>query len=669
VQAALQAGEAHNISFRVYSQKVEGGSGSSSKLLSTLPARKEIRHIQVDMLTRYNDLGQPLHVRCYLVDISDRVKAENELRRRTQELSETNDRLRRINQDLERLKESYRDLYNKAPVMYFSVDASGKIVAFNETFLEMLGYKRDHLFKQPYASILTREGQMRFAQNQHVYQKVAEVEAQWIKSDGTVIDVWIRNAPIQDEAGQFVRSRSAGQDVTERNRLANELRQRGDELQHANDELRQINAALDDFTAVVSHDLKEPLRTLEAYSNFLAQEYPEKLGQEGGEYIDHLVNASRRLSNLIEDLLTLAQVGRITKAPQSFDLAETVAVVLKDLDDMIQRKNATVSVEGPLPVLVGDSPRVAQLISNLIANGLKYNTNAAPHIRIGQQAMPDTSIQPLQKPGPRLVTLYVADNGLGIDSEYHEQIFGIFRRGPNPDHFEGTGAGLAIARKIVEAHGGRIWVESRLGEGATFYFTLPVAVPTMDANKEGKRFGDPLLGTGNSRQRPETPIYIQQNLVPALRKTPPVGAADSPVAGPRILLVEDMPEIALITRKLTESAGHQIHWVASAEEAWESLRDEANLPDLVLLDIHLPGMSGIDFCRMLRGTPHLAHLTIAIFSQLEEPEAVLAGKNAGANYIMSKALLCQADHWRARLEEILSEDALTSQPAQAQSAV
>src|SRR5262249_55923622 len=154
------------------------------------------------------------------------------------------------------------------------------------------------------------------------FQHAGEVEAQWIKKDGTIIDMWIRNVPLLDDNGRFVRSRSAAQDVTERNRLANELRQRGDELEQANAELRQINKDLDEFTSIVSHDLKEPLRTLEAYSNFLAQDYSQQLGPDGFQYINHLVTASRRLGSLIDDLLTLSWAGRMARVPQVFDLTE-----------------------------------------------------------------------------------------------------------------------------------------------------------------------------------------------------------------------------------------------------------------------------------------------------------------------------------------------------------
>jgi signal transduction histidine kinase len=263
-------------------------------------------------------------------------------------------------------------------------------------------------------------------------------------------------------------------DITERvrtdhelRRLASALRLKAEELQQANDQLRRINRELDDFSYVVSHDLKEPLRTVEAFSNFLSQDYGSLLGDEGQEFLRHLVEASRRLGSLIDDLLTLSRAGRIINSPRTFDLAALVQTVQSDLADLIQRKEAVVRVETPLPAVAGDPPRIMQLLTNLISNGLKYNTSSQPEVVI--------RAAPGRVPESEGITFAVRDNGIGVDPQYHEQIFRIFRRLHRREDYEGTGAGLAICKKIVEAHGGRIWIESELGKGATFYFTLPRA--------------------------------------------------------------------------------------------------------------------------------------------------------------------------------------------------
>ncbi len=626
-QEALETGEAHNVAFRLCCRDPAAGQKPDESDVRP-PAE---RHVQMDVLTRYGDDGRPLQFRCFLVDITDRLHAEQELRRRTEELSQTNVRLLRINQDLERLKESYRDLYHNAPVMYFSLDAAGRFVTFNDTMCQALGYAREDLALQPFTRLLPPESHQRYLEDPGAYQQRGEVETRWLTKDGTVIDVWIRSVPLQDAAGHFVRSRSVAQDVTERNRLSGELRRRGDELERANAELRQINRELDDFTRVVSHDLKEPLRTIEAFSSSLAQDYSTQLGPDGFECINHLVMASRRLGRLIEDLLTLCWAGRITTAPRPFHLAEAVATVRRDLADLITRKEASVHTEGSLPTVVADPERVTQLLANLVANGLKYNNSHEPRVVIGEERDPGAGLGEADG-----VTLYVRDNGIGIDPRYHQQIFGIFRRLHQRDEYEGTGAGLAICKNIIEAHGGRIWVESVPGQGATFYFTLPRSEAAAAA-------------------RPAGTVPVPK------AETAPAGngaaaasgrAAGESRPGPHLLLVEDMPDIGLIVQRLTRDVGYSMKWVTSAEEAWEYLREAR--PDLVLLDIHLPGMDGVELCRRLRAAPDQADLPIALFSQAANADDLSAGMAAGANFVLSKELLCQPDAWRRQVEAMLA---------------
>ncbi len=629
---ALDAGEAHNVSFRLVIPNNNGRPGQAE------------RHVHMDVLTRYNVSGDPVHLRCFFVDVTDRVRGEEELRKRTKDLSRNNSRLLRINRDLERLKESYRDLYHNAPIMYFSLDVTGRLVTMNETLLRTLGYEREDILHQPYHCLLAPpqaeawkrdETDSSFELGLHSLTRDGEMETQWIKKDGNILDVWIRSIAVKDTDGRFVRSRSAALDVTERNRLANELRARGNELERTNAQLLTINTELEEFTSVVSHDLKEPLRTLQAYSTLLAEEHSGELGPDGFQYINHLASASRRLESLIDDLLALSGAGRVLRKPEALDLIEIVAIVRRDLAGMIQRKEADLIVEGSLPPVIGDKHRIVQLLTNLVGNGLKYNKSPNPKVTIGQVTEP-----PKQIKGNR-VLLYVRDNGIGIDPHFHDKIFGIFRRLHQPKEYEGTGAGLAICKKIVEAHGGQIWVESKPGQGASFFFSLPK--PTA-GSKELHRPSLQITPSKPPSTKRITKAIAKRSLEPARR-------TNSNARKPRVLLVEDLPEIALIVRRFAERGGHQVDWVPSAEQAAEYLRGQR--PDLILLDIHLPGMNGIEFCQQLRATPEVATLTVALFTQGKGEESLPWAQSIGADFILSKDLLCNPAVWMQNIDEIL----------------
>ncbi len=234
-------------------------------------------------------------------------------------------------------------------------------------------------------------------------------------------------------------------------------------LREASNELRRSNLDLETFTYSVSHDLKEPLRTLEGFSQFLLEDYGDKLDDEGKSYLTKLAQASSRMKHLIDDLLTLSLVGRQTDAPVLIDVDHVVADVVEGLRVMIGERAATVDVAQHLPAAVADPRRLEQIFGNLVANAIKFNHGIAPRVEIGA-FVNDAGI----------TTFFVRDNGIGIESAYQEKIFGLFQRLHRREDYEGTGAGLAIVRRAVEALGGTVWVESTVGEGSTFMFTLPV---------------------------------------------------------------------------------------------------------------------------------------------------------------------------------------------------
>ncbi len=226
--------------------------------------------------------------------------------------------------------------------------------------------------------------------------------------------------------------------------------------------LLRLNRELDDFTYIASHDLKEPLRGITAYCETLLEDYREKLDGDGQRRLSTLVELCNRLETLIGDLLTYCRVGGIRPAETGIDLDAVVADVLDTLRPAIDRSQAVVRVAGRLPVVAGDASLIGMAVGNLISNGLKFNDRPRPHVQIGSL--------PTEPP-----TLYVRDNGIGIDRRHHEAIFTVFRRLHSRKKYEGTGAGLTIVRKIIQSHGGCIWLKSQPGRGSTFFFTLAPA--------------------------------------------------------------------------------------------------------------------------------------------------------------------------------------------------
>ena len=595
-----------------------------------LPSGKpgELIYVQLTAAPLRDEQNKLVAWRCLFVDVTRQVLAEETRQTQLAALGQAQYKWQRIQRQLDRLKDSYSDLYHNAPVLYFSLDAAGKFVTFNDTLLRTLGYQREELLNRSYTDVAVKreQGPPEFDVPTN---KEHEWETQWRRRDGSLIDVWLRTIAVFDEKGTFARWRSSALDYTERNRLAKELRTHTEELQHTNSRLRHINSELEDFTHVVSHDLKEPLRTLQAFSHLLAEDFSSQLSTDGFQYVNHLLQASRRLGHLIDDLLNLSQAGRTARAPQPFNLIETVATVRRDLVDLIQRKEATILTEGTLPTVVGDPQRITQLLTNLVANGLKYNKHPEPRVTIGQKEGTDDQVM-----------IYVRDNGIGIESEHHQQIFGLFRRVNHQDEYEGTGAGLAICKKIVEAHGGRIWVESAAGQGATFYFTLPTkSSPAPAATRNGRHDKSPSL-VKPAPVSPAAPVRSKR----VMSKT----ATSEGREGVHILLVEDSPEMGALIERLGERSGLQVTWLKTAEEAWDWLQD--GRPDFLLLDVNLPGMSGRELCRRVRMVRQ-SEVPITLISQNEEHSDQL--REIGANHFMSKELLVEPAVWQQRLQEIL----------------
>jgi PAS domain S-box-containing protein len=248
-----------------------------------------------------------------------------------------------------------------------------------------------------------------------------------------------------------------------RHRAEQQLEARAAELVRSNTELEQ-------FAYVASHDLQEPLRMVASYTQLLARRYKGRLDPDADQFIQFAVEGVTRMKRLIGDLLAYSRVGTRGKELAPTPLAKVMNNVLVSLGPIIEETGAEVTVE-PLPAVLGDETQLEQLFQNLLGNALKFKGGSPPRVVVSAEAM------------DRKWVFSVRDNGIGIDPQYFQRIFVIFQRLHGKDEYPGTGIGLAICKKIVERHGGRIWVESVPGEGATFYFTLPTSETAESAQQ------------------------------------------------------------------------------------------------------------------------------------------------------------------------------------------
>jgi light-regulated signal transduction histidine kinase (bacteriophytochrome) len=247
--------------------------------------------------------------------------------------------------------------------------------------------------------------------------------------------------------------------ILERKRLRNLERRRTLELELADAELRRSNEELRRFASVVSHDLQEPLRMVTSYMQLLKRDLGDKLNEVQTEYLNFAIDGGRRMSELIQDLLSYSRVSAVEPARELVDFNEIVKDVQVHLRASIEESGARI-VASELPKLTADCSQVRQLFQNLVSNAIKYRGKEAPVITIEAKLVD----------GDWLFS--VADNGMGIDPEYRQRIFEMFSRLQDRS-VPGTGIGLAICQRVIERMGGRIWVESTPGQGSTFYFTIP----------------------------------------------------------------------------------------------------------------------------------------------------------------------------------------------------
>lgn len=343
-----------------------------------------------------------------------------------------------------------RTVVNSLPGVFYVIDGNGRFVQVNETMVEITGHAAgDLLAGGPPMLVRPEDRPVLAAAIAEVFRSgKSECEACLVTHDGQEVPYFFTGKRFDSSAGP--RMVGMGLDVSAHKRLE--------------ETIRTSNAELESFAYIASHDLQEPLRTVTTFLQLLKREYGDSLPEEGTEYVNFAVDGARRMSQLIRDLLQYSRAGRTRVATDArCSLAEVFQSVVGLLASAIADSDAEVTA-GALPVVHGDADQLIRLLQNLVGNALKYRDPARP---------PKVRVEAETSGG--WVTLSISDNGIGIDPDYHDKIFQVFQRLHARDEYEGTGIGLAICGKIVAAHGGRIWVESRAGEGATFKVTLRAA--------------------------------------------------------------------------------------------------------------------------------------------------------------------------------------------------
>jgi PAS domain S-box-containing protein len=353
-----------------------------------------------------------------------------------------------------------------------TIGPDGTITDVNKATEEATGIARERLIGTDFSTYFTDPAEASRSYRKVLAQgKVRDYPLTIRHASGRTMDVLYNATVYHDEAGQLLGVFAAARDVTERKRAEEELKkyqlnlehiveQRTSELEQAAEDLARSNKDLDQFAAVVSHDLQEPLRTVAGFVQLLQKKYAGQLDAEAGQYMDYAVDGAKRMETLIHDLLAYSRVGARGKELAPTDAGAALRRALDNLQTSIHETAAEIT-HGELPTVQADATQLAQLFQNVIGNAIKFRGAAPPKIHV-DASRKDSHWQ-----------FTVRDNGIGIDPKYQDRIFQIFQRLHTRTQYPGTGVGLAICKRIVDRHGGQIWVESQPGLGATFHFTFP----------------------------------------------------------------------------------------------------------------------------------------------------------------------------------------------------
>lgn len=333
----------------------------------------------------------------------------------------------------------------------------GTILSWNRGAERNTGYRADEVIGKSISMLIPNdrkdEMEMILARIRSG-ERMERFETQRVRKDGSVMDVSLTISPIIGPDGEIIGASSIGRDITVIKEAERQLQSYARDLKLRNEELEQ-------FAYVASHDLQEPLRMVASYVQLLKRRYEGRLDADADEFIHYAVDGASRMQVLINDLLAFSRVSTRGKPFEETDTGILMEQTLRNLKIQIEENGAEVTC-GPLPAVVADASQLSQVLQNLISNAIKFHGSEPPRVHVAAR-----------QDGNEWV-FSVKDNGIGIEPRHFDRIFVIFQRLHSKAEYPGTGIGLAICKRIVERHGGRIWVSSEPGEGSTFFFTIPI---------------------------------------------------------------------------------------------------------------------------------------------------------------------------------------------------
>ncbi len=406
----------------------------------------QLKHVLYNASIYRNDIGEVTGVFAAARDVTERKRAEEELRAASVYA---------------------RNLLEASQDPLVTINAKGQITDVNEATVQATGLSRAALIGSDFSDYFTEPEKAR-AGYQEVFAKgqVTDYPLSLRNVSGKVKEVLYNASVYRNEVGEVTGIFAAARDITERKRAEEALHKSHEHLEELvrerTGELENANQELEGFAYSVSHDLRTPLRAIDGFSQQLLKRYADKLDEEGKRYLNVVRDNTKKMSQLIDDILAFSRMGRVGMGAAEIDMGALAHAVFEELKLTASGRELSMELP-PLPPCRGDLAMLHQVWINLLGNAIKFTRpSAAALIEVGGHSVGAENIY------------YVRDNGAGFDMQYADKLFGVFQRLHGIEEFEGTGIGLAIVKRIITRHGGRVWAEGKVGEGATFYFALPI---------------------------------------------------------------------------------------------------------------------------------------------------------------------------------------------------